>query len=99
MNLRERKEMVKALKCVDEVVINHAGEDSRPAILSARADVIIHGDDWTGPALKEQLGVTDAWLDRHSIKMAYLPYTPDISTSEIIKRIYETYGDKSQYSA
>ena len=48
---------------------------------------IAHGDDWMGPALMAQLGITQKWLDSRGIKMLYIPYTKGISTSDIIKRV------------
>lgn len=86
MNLAERARMISSLKCVDEIVINIGDEDSKPAILDAKATHILHGNDWHGEGLMKQMGLTEEWLQEHNIKMVYLPYTEGISTSDIILR-------------
>lgn len=86
MTLNERIRMVASIKYVDEVIVNRGGADSKPAILDARADIIVHGDDWTGDSLMKQMSLTPEWLEEHHIKMVYVPYTATISTSDIIKR-------------
>lgn len=86
MDLGERFILVSACKYVDRVVVNWGDEDSKPAILRSGADIILHGDDWTGEKLMKQMSLTQEWLDKHKIRMEYLPYTKGISTSELIKR-------------
>jgi len=48
---------------------------------------IIHGDDWTGDSYLKQLNITNSWLEKKQITLWYLPYTKEISTTEIINRI------------
>lgn len=71
------------MKLLDSVCTNTGDEDSKPAILFARADAIGHGDDWVGQSLKLQMGLTDEWLTKHGVAMVYLPYTHGVSTSEL----------------
>lgn len=92
MTLDERGSVVAACSFVDEIIVNEEGEDSKPTILKVKPDVIVHGDDWTGEGLMKQMGLTQEFLDEHSIMMEYLPYTAGISTSDIIKRIHERQG-------
>ncbi len=85
-SLEERRAVVDACRYVDRVVVNVGAEDSRPAIELVAPDVIVHGDDWVGDAYLAQLGVDDAWLRARRIAVAYVRYTPGISTSALIAR-------------
>lgn len=90
LTLGERIESVKACRWVDEVIVNVGDEDSGitiDLIKDKKISAIAHGDDWTGPALIKQLGISQEWLDERDIKMMYIPYTAGISTSEIIRRV------------
>lgn len=86
MSLAERKIVVGACRYVDEVMVNYGCEDSKPSILYARATHVLHGSDWTGPALMAQMGLTQRWLEAHGIEMLYLDYTVGVSTTDILKR-------------
>lgn len=86
MTLRERAAMVSSCKFVHSVIVNHGGEDSKPAILNVRPQIIVHGDDWTGPAYMQQLAVNESWLDQWGIQLVYLPYTAEVSTTDLIGR-------------
>lgn len=81
--LKERISVLRELRCVDEVIVNEGGADSKPAILAARATHICHGDDWTGESLMKQMDLTLEWLDRHNIDFLYLPYTEGISSTQL----------------
>ena len=90
LSLGERIESVRACKWVDEVIVNVGDEDSGLTIDLVKdktISAIAHGDDWTGPELIDQLGISQDWLDKRNIQMLYVPYTAGISTSEIIGRI------------
>lgn len=82
----ERRTMLKELRCVDSVIRNTGGYDSKPSILRVKPDIIVHGDDWTGDEYLKQLGIDQKFLDKHDIEVKYVPYTKGISTTEIIKR-------------
>lgn len=81
--LSERCAVVEACRYVDRVIVNTGGADSKPAILAAAPDCIIHGDDWTGDALLAQMGLTYDWLTAHRISMVYMPYTAGVSTTKL----------------
>lgn len=90
LTLGERLELLRACRWVDEVIINVGDEDSGLTInlvKDKKISYIAHGDDWTGPALMEQLGINQEWLDERDIQMLYIPYTTGISTTEIIRRM------------
>ena len=73
----ERKAIVAALRCVDEVFDEHSLEDKGRYIRDHRADVLVMGDDWAGR------------FDEFSelCEVVYLPRTPSISTTEVIEKI------------
>ena len=90
LTLGERMESLRSCKWVEDVIVNVGDEDSGVTIdlvKDKKISYIAHGDDWTGPALMEQLGISQEWLDERHIKMLYIPYTAGISTSEIIRRV------------
>jgi glycerol-3-phosphate cytidylyltransferase len=90
LTLGERIESVRSCKWVDEVIVNVGDEDTGLTIdlvKDKKISYIAHGDDWMGPALMSQLGITQEWLDKREIQMLYIPYTAGVSTSEIIRRI------------
>ena len=87
LSFKERKESILMSGCADEVIENSGGSDSKPAILSVRPDIIAVGDDWCKRDYYKQMDFTQKWLDEQSILLVYLPYTTDISTTDIVKRI------------
>lgn len=83
----ERKAVLEALRYVDKVIPNDSGEDSKPAILSAKPDIIAIGSDWARRDYYSQMQFTQDWLDEHNIMLIYIPYTSGISTTEIKARV------------
>jgi glycerol-3-phosphate cytidylyltransferase len=73
----ERREIIQALKCVDEVFFEESLEYKGEYIGKFGADVLVMGDDWQGK------------FDSFSClcEVVYLPRTPAISTTEVIERI------------
>lgn len=90
MTLEERWAVVEACTYVTQVVLNEGGYDSRPAIVLAGADVVVHGDDWIGGPLCRQMGLSPEWLAERRVALHYLPYTPGVSSSVIRARILQT---------
>lgn len=84
MPLADRLAVLNQCKLVDRVVVNVGDEDSRPAILHAGADCIIHGSDWHGASLLQQMGLTQEWLDAQGVALLIVPYTAFTSTSQIL---------------
>jgi glycerol-3-phosphate cytidylyltransferase len=73
----ERREIIHALLCVDEVFYEESLELKRTYLLEHRADVLVMGDDWAGKF--------DEFND--ICRVEYLPRTPSISTTVVIEKI------------
>lgn len=95
LNEQERLTVVKSCKHVDEVFIMEAFADQPGHIQRVHPNYIAHGDDWTGPDLLKQLGISQQILESISFpdgshcEMLYVPYTPTISSSQIMQRVLE----------
>ena len=87
MNYYERYNVLTELKCVDRVVPNIGGTDSKLAIEEVMPNVIAIGSDWARKDYYKQMGFTQDWLDDLDISLLYIPYTPGISTTELKRRI------------
>ena len=59
----------------------------RVLITELEPDVIVVGSDWARKDYYEQIDVDQDFLDAYKISIAYVPYTPGISTSEIMSRL------------
>ncbi len=90
MSLDERVDIIKSCKYVDHVMVSSGGRSSRDAIIKSGADVIIHGDDWTGEDYLKQIGIDEKFIRERGILVVYIPYTKGISSSEIIQRCKNT---------
>ncbi len=79
--INERLEIVKALKCVDEVFIEDSLEKKDDYIKHFKADILVMGDDW-----KDKFN----WV---SCPVKYLERTPNISTTYLKNSIAMVYKD------
>lgn len=69
----QRVEIVKALRCVDKVLLEDSWEQKRKDIIENKIDIFVMGDDWQGK-----------FDDLSDIcRVVYLPRTPDVSSTEI----------------
>jgi glycerol-3-phosphate cytidylyltransferase len=73
----ERCELIRNLRCVDEVFVEESLELKRQYVTDHGADVLVMGDDWAGRF--------DFVSDL--CKVVYLPRTPSISTTAVIEQI------------
>jgi glycerol-3-phosphate cytidylyltransferase len=89
MTYAEREMVLRACKYVRGVIPNLSGEDSKPTIMSVGPNFIIIGDDWKQKDYYKQMNFTKEWLQEKGIELIYVPYTQNISTSNIKKRIKE----------
>lgn len=88
MCFEERKALLEALTgLIDEVITNTAGEDSKPTILKAKANVVMVGSDWLGKDYCKQMQFTPEWLEKHRIAVMYIPRNLPVSSSQIKERI------------
>lgn len=70
----ERKQMLEAIKYVDEVIPEDNWEQKRSDVHKHDIDIFVMGDDWVGKF---------DFLKEEGIEVVYLPRTPDISTTDI----------------
>ena len=82
----DRLTIVEACRYVDEAFVIHS-YDNRNVIKKYKVDAIVHGNDWEGDNYLRQIRVTKEFLDEHSVEMVYVPYTKNISSSQIKSQI------------
>ncbi len=70
----QRKQLLEAVRYVDEVIPETAWEQKRTDIHDHDIDVFVMGDDWAGRF---------DFLKEEGAEVVYLPRTPDISTTQI----------------
>ncbi len=75
--LKQRMEIISAIKYVDEVIVEDSFEARDQAIQSRCPHAVVFGDDWEGKF---------DYLNEFT-KVIYLPRTKDISTTDIIDQI------------
>jgi ethanolamine-phosphate cytidylyltransferase/choline-phosphate cytidylyltransferase len=84
MTMDERIASVRGCRFVDEVVADAPLVITREWLALHRVDLVVHADDFD-PALAERLyGVPMAMGIFHTV-----PYTPGVSTTDLIRRIRE----------
>ena len=86
VNENDRARIVKALKCVDNVIIVDHVETADKMITWKKIhfDVLFSGDDWKG---SERYKKTEEQFSKIGTSIEYLPYTHGISTSDIKNQI------------
>lgn len=80
---KDRIEIVKAIRYVDEVV-PQINRDKYAAWEKYQFDKMFVGDDWKGSALFSQ---TEKKLAPHGVKVVYFPRTEGISSSMLAERL------------
>lgn len=73
----ERIEILRSLRCVDDVFLEESMELKRSYLIGHRADVLAMGDDWVGKF--------DEFRDLCDV--VYFERTPVISTTAVIEKI------------
>jgi glycerol-3-phosphate cytidylyltransferase len=94
-SFEERKDVLLGCKYVNRVIKNEGGEDSKPAILTARPNFIVIGDDWATRDYYRQMGFTPEWLIGQGIILVYVARLRELSSTEIKRRAHGQLGDKS----
>lgn len=91
MNYKEREKSLLFCQYVDKVIPNFSDEDSKPSILSVKPSIIAVGDDWAQKDYFSQMQFTQDWLDQNKIVLVYIPYTKEISATELKRRVIRAY--------
>ena len=86
LTLEERVKMISACRYVDEVIVDSPLRLSKEWLADHQIDYVVHGDDFNPELLRDFYGSS---LDLGIFRA--VPYTPGISTSNIIQRIVERY--------
>jgi cytidyltransferase-like protein len=86
LNLEERVKVIGACRYVDEVISGAPLRPTKEWLLEHNIDYVVHGDDFPPDLLRDQYGSS---LDLGIFRS--VPYTPGISTSNIIDRIVTRY--------
>lgn len=89
MSYEDRLTVLRSCRYVDKVVENVGGADSKPAILKVNPDIIAVGDDWKYKDYCKQMMFSLSWLKSKKINLIYIPYTKDISSTKIKRRIMD----------
>lgn len=88
LTLEERVKVIEACRFVDEVVIAPPLRLTEDLIRKWKIDIVVHGDDFNKDLLEDQYGAAlKAGIFRT------VPYTPGISTTQIIHRIAQRYSE------
>ena len=83
----ERAEVLQACRYVDQVIPNVGGADSKTAILQVMPDYIVIGSDWETRDYYAQMQFSREWLVEKDIILKYVPYTENISTTDLKQRV------------
>lgn len=84
---QDRKRILEALSCVDEVV-QISIEETEDKVLAwekYKFDILFSGDDWKGSERYQKTEEAFAHLGE-GIKIVYFPYTKGVSTTQIKER-------------
>jgi len=87
ISYEDRKTVLESCRYVSWVVENSHGSDSKPTISSVEPDFIVIGSDWASKDYHAQLQVDSKWLDDNEITLLYVPYTEEISSTDIRSRL------------
>ena len=81
--LNERVEIISALKYVDDVIVCST-LDKMSTYLQHKYDIIFIGDDWKN---SERWKNTEESLSKVGVKVEYLPYTKDTSSTLLREKL------------
>lgn len=87
ISFEERRSVLLGCKYVDDVVPNIGGSDSKQSIMQVKPTIIAIGSDWARKDYYKQMSFTQEWLDELNIMLLYIPYTHNISTTNIKNRL------------
>ena len=84
ISVENRAEILRALRCVDQVVITET-LDKSVMYHKLHFQRIFIGDDWKG---NERWKQTGEQMERLGVELIYLPYTKGISSTQIKEKIH-----------
>jgi cytidyltransferase-like protein len=96
MSYEEREAVLLGCKFVHSVVPNTGDNDSKPAILETKANVVAIGSDWARKDYYSQMSFSQDWLDQHGIWLLYVPYTLGVSSTDVKSRVRERFLAENQ---
>lgn len=94
INEQDRREIVGAIREVDQAVINYT-RDKMKLWEKYHFDVIFIGDDWKGT---ERWNNFEKVLAKIGVAVEYIPYTQGISTTQIRKELGDKCDEKTDKS-
>ena len=95
LDYSQREIIVKNLKMVKKVIPQHT-LDYRPNLRKIRPDFVVHGNDWRKGILKKTRLQVINELKKWSGKLVEIPYTKNISSSDIKSNIMKPYLQKAK---
>ena len=87
MSLVERLEMIRAIRWVDDVLINKGNDGCRPLVEEVKPDLLVVGSVGVERDYLAQTKLTRKFLESRNVGLLFLPYTAGISTSDIKARL------------
>ena len=85
----ERSAIVDSIKYVDIVVSQEKIDEIRD-YSDYKFDIIFKGDDWKGT---ERWNELEAYFQKKGVKVVFIPYTKDTSSSQLKKRIAKIFNE------
>jgi cytidyltransferase-like protein len=89
----DRLALISACKHVDHAEISN-DYSVRDAVVRHRVTKIAHGDDWEPESYMRQIRCDSAFLAENGTELVLLPYTPGVSTSDIIQECAERFLER-----
>jgi cytidyltransferase-like protein len=87
-SLSDRVKVIEACKYVDEVIVAPPLRLTEEMVQDYKIDFVVHGDDFDQSKIEDQYAVAyELGIFRT------VPYTAGISTTEIIRRVAERFGE------
>lgn len=88
MSYNERFKSIDVLDICNAILPNEQKDGTcKELILDSKCKLIVIGTDWMRKDYLKQIGVELEWLEKYGISLCYVPYTSDISTTELKNRI------------
>ena len=90
-NYKQRKLIFENIKGVEKVIKQNS-LDYLPNLKKIKPDIVVHGDDWKKGIQNKTRNDVINFLKKTNSKLVELPYTKNISTTIIIKKLKNYYN-------